>query len=551
MSSPKKKFFYERADEFLDSPVNKTFEEVLWMTDDEFAAWTEDVRKTVIDIWDNKGQPPRVGLVEKDIKEQFEKMSSYPVDKFLVKDELTDETNVIRNTSIIGNAANQWFPTMMATRINYTSDVRGGLSIYDHFKKPELLKKMITYGRRHFKRDSFYHYSNPLRVFDASWSKEKKKEYLNMFLFVASDASEWIKTFEKDHRKRGEWDYWIQPIKDSAEYSGYGGDLTSVKWHKLTRKQIEDFGDLIPDKCKTVMNDIETDIFQVRPFKLGQKIFPLGIKAYRISVCQYAVNFPPLTARFLYERYLGGRDEAIVWDPSAGWGGRILGAMSVKTDKYGVKKLHYIGTDPNTDHNTTPGRTKYHELADFYNKTKPCGVFDEPETHTYEIYQCGSEVMRDQPNFQKYKGKLDLVFTSPPYFAKELYSEDPEQSAIKFDTYQTWVDGFLRPTLETAAEWLKPGGYILWNIADAKFGGEMLPLEGDSRKIMESLGLQYVETLKMALAQMPGGNRIDTEDGTPMAKNFCKLREAGDGGKGKNGRSAWFKHEPIFVYRKL
>jgi len=521
------------------------------MSDEQFANWTKDVRETVIKIWDEQGQPPRVGLLEKEIKEQFRQMSPFQVEKFLCKDELTDDKNVIRNTSIVGNACNQWFPTMMATRINYTSDVKGGLSIYDHFKRPELLKKMITYGRRHFKRDSFYHYSNPLRVFDSSWSKAQVSEYLSMFLFAASDATEWITRFEKDFRKTGEWDYWIQPVKDDAEYSGYGGDLTRVKWHRLSRKQIDDMGSLIPDKCKTVMNDVETDIFQVRPFKLGQKIFPLGIKAYRISVCQYAVNFPPLTAKFLYEKYLKGKEEAIVWDPSAGWGGRILGAMAVKPEI--VKHLHYIGTDPNTDHNTDNGRTKYHEVADFYNNQKLAGVIlDEDKLmNTYEIYQCGSEVMKDQEGFQKYKGKVDLVFTSPPYFAKEVYSEDPGQSAIKFDTYDTWREGFLKPTLETAAEWLKPGGYILWNIADAKFGGQMLPLEGDSRKIIESLGFEYVETMKMALAQMPGGNRIDTDEGTPMAKNFCKLREAGDGGKGKNGRSAWFKYEPIFVYRKI
>ena len=547
----KRKWFYEKNDEFLKSPVNKTFEEVLWMTDDLFAQWVADTRAEIIRIWDGLGQPPKVGLTEKEIREQFLKMDSFPVELFLTKDELTDDKNVIRNTSIIGNAANQWFPTMMATRINYTSDVSGGLSIYDHFKKPELLKKMITYGRRHFKRDSFYHYSNPLRVYDPSWTKEKRKEYLDMFLFVAKDAADWIKKFEKDHRAKKEWDYWIQPIKEEAEYSGYGGDLTAVKWHRLTRQEIADLGSLIPDKCKTVMNDVKTDLFQVRPFKLGQKIFPLGIKAYRISVCQYAVNFPPLTAKFLYQRYLKGKDKAIIWDPSSGWGGRILGAMSVSTDF--VKHIHYIGTDPNTDHNTENNRTKYHELADFYNKVKNGGAIfaDDMETHTYEIYQCGSEVMKDQPNFQKYKGQLDLVFTSPPYFAKELYSEDPEQSAIKFNTYDTWRDGFLKPTLETAYEWLKPGGYILWNIADAKFGNQMLPLEEDSIKIMKSLGMEYVETMKMALAQMPGGNRIDSDDGKPLAKNFCKLREAGEGGKGINGRTAWFKYEPIFVFKKV
>ena len=85
---------------------------------------------------------------------------------------------------------------------------------------------------------------------------------------------------------------------------------------------------------------------------------------------------------------------------------------------------------------------------------------------------------------------------------------------------------------------------MLWNIADAKFGKDMLPLEKDSSDILESLGMKYIETLKMTLAQMPGGNRIDTETGKPKAKNFCKI-------KNDKGKDIWLKYEPIFVWKKI
>ena len=39
------KHFYERNDYVLDHEVNKTFEEVLWMSDDEFRQWLSDMRK--------------------------------------------------------------------------------------------------------------------------------------------------------------------------------------------------------------------------------------------------------------------------------------------------------------------------------------------------------------------------------------------------------------------------------------------------------------------------------------------------------------------------
>jgi hypothetical protein len=231
------------------------------------------------------------------------------------------------------------------------------------------------------------------------------------------------------------------------------------------------------------------------------------------------------------------QDEIIIYDPSAGWGGRILGAMSVRSNT----PVHYVGTDPNTDHTISDSlkgnTTKYAELADFYNTAKNEGILFE-QSNTYEIFQLGSEVIASEPRFQQYKGRFDIVFTSPPYFAKEAYSEDPTQSYKKFTGYDAWREGFLRPTLETAVEYLKNDRYLLWNIADAKFGADMLPLEKDSRDILESLGMKYITTLKMSLSQMPGGNRIDSDTGLPKSKNFCKV----------NGM--YLKYEPIFVFYK-
>ena len=55
---------------------------------------------------------------------------------------------------------------------------------------------------------------------------------------------------------------------------------------------------------------------------------------------------------------------------------------------------------------------------------------------------------------------------------------------------------------------------------------------------LKSIGMKYIMTEKLCLAQMPGGNRIG-EDGKPMTKNFCKI----DG--------MWLKYEPVFVWRKI
>ena len=51
---------------------------------------------------------------------------------------------------------------MMKTKIVY-NDINKAKSIYDHFVDEDLFQKVYTYGHRHFKRDSFYHYSNPIK----------------------------------------------------------------------------------------------------------------------------------------------------------------------------------------------------------------------------------------------------------------------------------------------------------------------------------------------------------------------------------------------------
>jgi hypothetical protein len=181
-------WYYERNTELLESSVNKTFEEILWMSKDEFRQWVIDLRKTVVDLWDNKNLPPRVGFDKQGIIDQFNQMESFSVRDFECVDELTGEKDVIRNTSVIGNAVNQWFPTMMKTRINYTKK-DDGKSIYDYFAKEELLETFITYASRHFKRDSFYHYSHVAKADDKTYYGQ---------LPVASDGVSWIKELKKN-----------------------------------------------------------------------------------------------------------------------------------------------------------------------------------------------------------------------------------------------------------------------------------------------------------------------------------------------------------------
>ena len=262
------------------------------------------------------------------------------------------------------------------------------------------------------------------------------------------------------------------------------------------------------------------------------RLFPSAFQIFRLSLnSQPAVNFPPLTARLLYEKFTDHieQDEPLnIYDPSSGWGGRILGAMS------SMKRIHYIGSDPNTD-NWIPelNKSRYEYVADFFNEhgleTNP--FWEEPK-NTYHYFCLGSEHVGDHPDYQQYKGKLDMVFTSPPYFDREQYSDDDEQSFKAYPMYSDWRDNFLKPTLTNAYESLRNDRYLLWNIADIKIGKDTFhPLEQDSIDIIESLGGEYQGKLKMLMASMVGVDQSNVKNKVDV-----------------NGVTV--KYEPIFIFHK-
>lgn len=519
------KILYERNDYLLNSKVNETFENILLMSKDEFRDWCIKLRKEVVYAWDELGTPPVIGKTKENILDIINKMIGYDENKIMRTDELTGKEDVIYNTETqTSGVINGFFPTMMKVKINYTKDASKGRSIYDFFAKDELLSTFITYATRHFKRDSFYHYSLPIKHGDTSDP-----------ILCSETGKEWIEKFESLKRQYGTHDYWLAPTEEDSEYTGYNEALKGVKYLLLTKAEIEAFSFKIPGHCKTNINYDKSELYRIRYYEKGQKLFPLGFKAFRISYCQSPAQYPPLTAKYLWKRFtnhIKDQNKVVLYDPSAGWGGRLLGAMCIND-----RNIHYIGTDPNRDHDTPHGRTKYHEIADFVNQNSAKANALFPVNSTYEIWQVGSEDMGQYLE----KNSVDMVFTSPPYFNREAYSEDATQSYNKFGNPELWRDGFLQPTLRIAVSALKRDRYLLWNLAPIKCGKEWIPLDEWSADILKSLGMEYKGMIKMSMAPMPGGNRlVEDEDGNTVGttKNMCKV----------NGN--YRKYEPIFVFYK-
>ena len=161
----------------------------------------------------------------------------------------------------------------------------------------------------------------------------------------------------------------------------------------------------------------------------------------------WVVNFQPLVAAALYRRYAEQSEGIVVYDSSAGWGGRMLGAYLS-----GVVST-YIACEPCS--------------ATFSGLQKMAAFLQSTNMHTREnfsthLHKSGSE------DFQPTPASVDIALTSPPYFALELYSDEATQAHIRFPLWPDWCEHFLKPTLSNTLVALKSRGVMLINIANNK-----------------------------------------------------------------------------------
>ena len=528
-------YYFTKDDEYLTTcPENITFRELHFCSEAKFHKWVVSVSKRIKSKWHRNRVPILPGrFTTEDIVADMKRLSAADTTNISMVDDLTHREDCISSTSREGKTCTNFFPTMWLT-----TDGGASASLYDMFvsKKKETTRHKSF--RRHFRRDGFYVFSN--------FATKNDKRFPNASGRTATTGSKWIVQFYDTKRiANSEYkhlDYWLEYQKtkrnnknkltldkksiDELRIQGYINQR-----HIRAIEQTDGRGN-ITHRYKDFK---DTDKFYIRVFDGNEKVFTTqSTKIFRMGFSVFpATNFPPVVAKHIYQNYtekFKKQKRIVVYDPSAGWGGRLLGACAAGGDRH----IHYVGTDPNKENYIDDlGITRYEYLADFYQRNVP------QENHiTYDIYQEGSEEIHKVRRFHKYKGKIDLVFTSPPYFDAEGYSKDDTQSSVKYPEYQLWVDGFLRPTLETACKYLKVGGYLIWNIADVRTGSSMFPLEMDTVEILTSLKMKYENKRKFVLQNAPGGSRVSWVHRMPQTKNFVSL-------SGK-----YRKYEPIFIFRK-
>jgi hypothetical protein len=163
-------------------------------------------------------------------------------------------------------------------------------------------------------------------------------------------------------------------------------------------------------------------------------------------------TFMPSYAKKIYDfscHTLCGTQQAVVLDPCAGWGDRFLAATVSE------RVSRYIGFDPNRL-----------LRAGYINIASACGIGVKEVCDDYILFANGSIIYSMQFEIgspQIPDNYVDFVFTSPPFFNFEIYSDQNP-------TYANWIEEFYTPFFIESVRICKSDKYLAIYLGDTSSG---------------------------------------------------------------------------------
>ena len=163
-------------------------------------------------------------------------------------------------------------------------------------------------------------------------------------------------------------------------------------------------------------------------------------ECFRINLGS-VVMFKATTAKYLYKKYKAKS----VLDPTAGWGGRMMGAWALGID--------YTGIDTNVE--MIPA---YQDMVQFMRDHDSIGLdsnlFEVESNYKLDmIWQSCLDVDFSQIEY-------DFVLTSPPYINLEIY-----EHMELWDSDTAFYKEFFIPLWEKCCKHIKKGGHVAFNIS--------------------------------------------------------------------------------------
>ena len=299
------------------------------------------------------------------------------------------------------------------------------------------------------------------------------------------------------------------------------GNRSSNKFHIETRHKVDWVR--MPSGWRTwqTPKGIQTIL---RAFYSLEKNLPDVSKANIMLAVQMrkyvASQFKPVIAKAFYDYF---KSENVL-DFSAGWGDRFCGFYTSETTK------HYVGIDPNLNNHEN-----YLKQEEYYKKYQT--FFEEPKKATF-IPQAAEDV-----DYSEYENYFDTIFTSPPYFNTERYSDHENQSYLRYKQIDAWNEGFLHKALGKMIPTLKKGGILAVNIADVYSAPDKgyLEIVNPMNEFLESQGLKYRGCIGMELTARPNSGGAGKAKSDYFSDEMKEIAE-----ETKNQKFG----EPIWIFEK-
>jgi hypothetical protein len=355
-------------------------------------------------------------------------------------------------------------------------------------------------------------------------------KFLNMTPYLEIGAEEWEyikKTFSVDDVKESmatvAMTYPI-PYNELTEEDAYNEymDLKSVRWNELLKdgewfyRSNNSTYDLSPQYfSKTNSGNAASNYFQqenrweansirspgpAKTWRTKSTMITLMGSLYTLKVSRIdkgilrgclhlrkytCSQFRPSVAKAMYDKF----QSKTVLDFSMGWGDRLAGFYAGNTTE------HYVGLDPKADNHPL-----YDTQRNFYNKHT--SFFEHDKSSEFHI--CPAEEF----DFTQYSEYFDMVFTSPPYFNVEHYSQDTTQSFKRYKLVEMWNEQFLHKVLTNIYPAVKLNGIVAINISDVfstsgKGQKRWLEITNPMNDHMKSLGMEYVGAIGMEMSKRP------------------------------------------------
>ena len=246
----------------------------------------------------------------------------------------------------------------------------------------------------------------------------------------------------------------FQPLMWSARVSRYLSPMDIFKNDDLLRKAIRRSLTIWPQR-----------------FGANASCLRRILKSYTSAAS--VSNYRPAIAKAVISKY--SRNGSIVVDFSAGYGGRLLGALALDRQ--------YIGIEVNKS-----------QILGYHRMRKAITTAGFTLSHSYFLSGRAEKKLTTIPS-----RSADLIYSSPPFFNWERYSSSKDQSYKRYASYDRWRSEFLQPVITQSIRILCAKGHLILNVS----GGNRLPSSHDVQSLACKVGLRLVHSHRMVFPKVP------------------------------------------------